>query len=332
MVTTAATKEKSVLSGLARCLVQEGLLDEEAAARANDEATKQKLSLVTYLVEQDIVNSYAVAEAASREFGIPLFDINAMDMELTQIKRVDEKLIRKHSALPLFKRGNRLFVAVSDPANLQALDEIKFNTGLNTEAVLVETDKLSKAIEKALDSGDTGIMEDLAGDEDLENLEVTGGDEEVKDDVSESEVDDTPIVRFVNKILIDAIKKGASDVHFEPYEKMYRVRYRLDGILQQAASPPVALGSKIASRIKIMSRLDISERRVPQDGRIKMALSKNRAIDFRVSTCPTLFGEKICVRLLDPTSAQMGIEALGFEEEQREQFMKVLHQPYVRCR
>ncbi len=328
MVTTAANKDKSVLSGLARCLVQDGLLDEEAALRANDEAQKAKLPLVSYLVEHKILDSYSIAESASREFGIPLFDVNAMDMDLIQTKRVDEKLIRKHHALPLFKRGNRLFIAVSDPANLQALDEIKFNTGLNTEAILVPVDKLAAAIEKALDAGDGGVMDDLSGDDDLDNLEVTAGEEDLKDDAADSEVDDTPIVRFVNKILLDSIKRGASDVHFEPYEKMYRVRYRMDGILQQVASPPVTLANKIASRIKIMSRLDISERRVPQDGRMKMTLSKNRAIDFRVSSCPTLFGEKICVRLLDPTSAQMGIEALGFEDEQRDLLMKVLHQPY----
>lgn len=328
MVTTATNKDKSVLSGLARCLVQDGLMDEEAALRANDDAQKAKLPLVNYLVENKLLDSYVIAESASREFGIPLFDVNAMDMDLLQTKRVDEKLIRKHHALPLFKRGNRLFIAVSDPANLQALDEIKFNTGLNTEAILVPVDKLAAAIEKALDEGDGGVMDDLAGDEDLDNLEVTAGEDELKDDVADSEVDDTPIVRFVNKILLDSIKRGASDVHFEPYEKMYRVRYRMDGILQQVASPPVALANKLASRIKIMSRLDISERRVPQDGRMKMTLSKNRAIDFRVSTCPTLFGEKICVRLLDPTSAQMGIEALGFEDEQKDLLMKVLHQPY----
>ncbi|KAF0190753.1 MAG: type IV pilus assembly protein PilB [Gammaproteobacteria bacterium] len=328
MVTTAANKDKSVLSGLARCLVQDGLLNEEAALRANDEAQKAKLPLVSYLVEHKILDSYSIAESASREFGIPLFDVNAMDLDLLQTKRVDEKLIRKHHALPLFKRGNRLFIAVSDPANLQALDEIKFNTGLNTEAILVPVDKLAAAIEKALDAGEGGGMDDLSGDDDLDNLEVTAGEEDLKDDATDSEIDDTPIVRFVNKILLDSIKRGASDVHFEPYEKMYRVRYRMDGILQQVASPPVALANKIASRIKIMSRLDISERRVPQDGRMKMTLSKNRAIDFRVSSCPTLFGEKICVRLLDPTSAQMGIEALGFEDEQRDLLLKVLHQPY----
>ncbi len=243
------------------------------------------------------------------------------------IQLVSEKLIRKHHALPLFKRGNRLFIGVSDPTNLRALDEIKFHTALIAEPILVEEDKLARAIETSLDAQDTS-MSDLM-DSDLDNLDISTGEGEEHDaGVTEADVEDAPVVRFVNKVLLDAIKKGASDIHFEPYEKYYRVRFRQDGILYEIASPPISLAMRLAARIKVMSRLDVSERRVPQDGRIKMKLSKNRAIDFRVSTCPTLWGEKVVLRILDPTSAQIGIDALGFEPDQRELFLGAIHKPY----
>jgi type IV pilus assembly protein PilB len=249
-----------------------------------------------------------------------------MELETAPVLLVEEKLVRKHHALPLFKRGNRLFVGVSDPTNLQALDEIKFHTGINTDAVLVEEDILAKTIEKALDAQDTS-MQDL--DEDLDNLSIEGGDlDDVGDDDSDTDIDDTPVVRFINKVLLDGINRGVSDLHFEPYEKEYRVRTRLDGILQEVAAPPVTLAPRIAARIKVMSRMDIAERRVPQDGRIKMKLSKNRSIDFRVNTCPTLFGEKIVMRILDPSSAKLGIDALGYEDDQKKLFMDALHKPH----
>lgn len=322
-----ATEAKFNLSGLAKRLVSDGLLDENIAYDACEKAIKKKMPLVRYLVENKVLGSSVIAAVASKEFGIPLFDIDAMDFEVSAFKLVDQKLVQKHSALPLFKRGNRLFVAVSDPTNLQALDEIKFNVGATTEPVLVEEDKLSSAIEKLLDE-QTTTMDDLE-DTDLDDLDISSGeDEDAGGDISESEVDDTPIVRFVNKVLLDAINKGASDIHFEPYEKKYRVRFRTDGILQEVAAPPITLSHKLSARIKVMSRLDISERRVPQDGRMKMTLSKNRAIDFRVSTCPTLFGEKVVMRILDPTSAQMGIDALGYDEEQKNLFMEAIHKPY----
>jgi type IV pilus assembly protein PilB len=311
---------------LARKLVQDGLLAQEVAEAANDQVTKDKTSLVSHLVNNKILDSYTLANVASQEFGIPVFDIAAMDMELSAARLVDEKLVRRHHALPLYKRGNRLFVAVSDPTNLTALDEFKFHVGANAEAVLVEEDKLTAAIESALTVQETPII-GLA-DSDLDDLEITGGEEEGTGDATDSDVDDTPIVRFVNKVLLDAINKGASDVHFEPYEKMYRIRFRQDGILSDIANPPVTLATKIAARIKVMSRLDISERRVPQDGRMKMTISKNRAVDFRINTCPTLFGEKVVMRILDPTSAQLGIDALGYEEEQKALFMNAIHQPY----
>ncbi|MEW6353861.1 MAG: type IV-A pilus assembly ATPase PilB [Pseudomonadota bacterium] len=313
------------LSGLARRLVQDGLLTGALAQQAHEQALRNQVPLVTYLVESRILSSQAIAAAASQEFGVPLFDLNVMDTDHIAAVRVDEKLVRQHHSLPLFKRGNRLFVAVSDPTNLRALDEIKFHAGLNTEAVLVEEDKLTKAIDKALDAQNSAFA-NLA-DAGLDDLAISAGEEE-KPGVAEAEVDDTPVVRFVNKVLLDAINKGASDIHFEPYEKLFRVRFRQDGVLREIAAPPVALANRIAARLKVMSRLDISERRVPQDGRMKMTLSKNRAIDFRVSSCPTLYGEKIVLRILDPASAQLGIDALGYEENQKELFLNAIHQPY----
>ncbi len=325
-MSTAAPLTNTQLSGLARKLVQDGLLDEATAQQACDEAERDKTPLVSHLVENGILSSTVIANAASQEFGIPLFDIDAMDLEQCAHDLVDEKLICKHSALPLYKRGNRLYVAVSDPTNLQALDEIKFHAGANAEPILVEDDKLKKVIEKIMEENDTA-MEGL-GDADLDDLDISGGDESDRDDVSEPDIDDTPIVRFVNKVLLDAINKGASDLHFEPFENEYRIRFRMDGILKEMFSPPVTLSNKMAARIKVMSQLDISERRVPQDGRMKMRLSKNRSIDFRVSTCPTLFGEKIVMRILDSASAKLGIDALGYEEDQKQLYLEALHKPY----
>ncbi len=314
------------LNGLARRLVNDGHIDEADALKAQEQSEKKKRSIVSHLVESGVLDGKIIATAASDEFGIPVFDIEAIELEPDIVKLVDEKLVRKHHALPLYKRGNRLFVAVSDPTNLQALDEIKFHVGANTEAVLVEENKLKDIIEKAMAGADTTLA-DMSGDGDLDDLDIGGGDE-IEDDVtSDSDVDDAPVVRFVNKVLLDAINTGASDIHFEPYEKTYRVRYRRDGVLKEIATPPVALNRRISARLKVLSRLDISERRVPQDGRMKMKLSKNRAIDFRVNTCPTLFGEKIVLRILDPSSAKLGIDALGYEEDQKELYLNALQQP-----
>src|SRR5690606_19049053 len=256
--------------------------------------------------------------------------LDAVQLDLDTVKLVSDKLLTKHRVLPLVKRGKKLFVAVADPTNLHALDEIKFQTGLSVEAVVVEEDKLQRVSAKVLEQVDASMPafgeDDL---DDLENLEVTGGDDELDAQaIGRDEVEDAPIVRFVNKVLLDAIKRGASDIHFEPYEKMYRIRFRLDGYLKEVATPPVQLASKIAARLKVMARLDIAERRIPQDGRIKMRISKNRAIDFRVSTCPTLFGEKIVCRILDPSSAMLGIDALGYEPQQKELYLKALSQPH----
>ena len=317
------------LSGLARKLVEDGILDQVKAISALEAANKKKMPFVTYLVENKLADAKKIAHSASEEFGVPLVDIDVIDIDPEVIKLVKEKLIRQHNTIPLFKRGNRLFVAVSDPTNLQALDEIKFHVGMTTEAVLACDDRLAAFIEKNLAENDTSLS-DLAGDSDLDDVEFV--DEEAAADNrgsgSESEVDDTPVVRFVNKVLLDAINKGASDIHFEPYEKSYRVRFRTDGILAEVASPPLGMSMRLSARIKVMSRMDISERRIPQDGRIKLNLSKTRAIDFRVNTCPTLFGEKIVLRILDPSSAKMGIDALGFEPEQKKLLLENLHKPY----
>lgn len=312
--------------GLVKCLIQRDILNEEDARMHADDAQKKKLPLINHLVSNKIVDSKTIASLASNEFGVPFFDLDAIDVQTIPISLVSEKLIRQHHALPLFERGNKLFVAVSDPTNFQALDEIKFHTQHNTETILVEEDKLSALIEASLDAADTSMTDLL--DEDLDNLEISSGDEPAEQDDGDSEIDDAPIVRFVNKILLDSIKKGVSDIHLEPYEKKFRIRFRGDGILYEAASPPSNIANRIISRIKVMSKMDIAERRVPQDGRIKMQLSKNRAIDFRVSTCPTLFGEKVVLRILDPTSAQIGVEKLGFEPEQQKLFLDAIHRPY----
>jgi len=315
------------LAGLAQRLVSHGLVSEEDALQAQEEANKNKQSLVSLIVSKKLAPSKDIALIASNEFGIPIIDLAALDPEALPKGLVNETLIQKHSAVPLLKRGNRLFIAISDPMNLGALDEFKFSTGTPTEAVLVEDDKLKKFIEKVIAGADESF-EDLDLDEDLDNLELTGEEEDKGADVSESDIDDTPVVRFVNKVLLDAINRKASDIHLEPYEKKFRVRYRIDGILSEVASPPTNLAARITARIKVMSRMDISERRIPQDGRIKMQLSKNRAIDFRVNTCPTLFGEKIVLRILDPTSAFLGIDVLGYEDDQKELYLSALNQPH----
>ncbi len=314
------------VSGLARRLVRDGLVTEADAEKAIEAAARERVPLVTYLVEQKLAGPPEIATAASHEFGVPLVDLAALEIDPQVVRLVEEKLIRSHHALPLFKRGNRLYVAVADPTNLTALDEIKFHVGINTDAVLVEEHKLAKAIDLAVEAHDNSMegLDDAA----LEELDISAEDEDAGPDVKASDVEDAPVVRFVNKVLLDAIKKGASDIHFEPYEKTYRVRLRLDGLLTEVANPPTSLAGKLAARLKVMSRLDISERRVPQDGRMKLTLSKNRAIDFRVSTCPTLFGEKLVLRILDPSSAKLGIEALGYEDDQRQLYEEALAKPY----
>src|SRR5712672_443078 len=319
---------RAALGGLAQRLVQDGLLDEQVMQDAIARSKEKHVSLVTHLVAANLATARDIAISASNEFGVPLLDLDAVAADMDAVRAVSEKLMQKHRVLPLMKRGKRLFLAVADPTNLHALDEIRFQTSMSIEFVVVDDDKLQAAVTKAIDQAEA-IMPSLTDDDfDLENLEVTGGDEDPNAGaLARDDVEDAPIVRFVNKILLDAIKKGASDIHFEPYEKMFRIRTRLDGVLKEVALPPVQLAVKIVARLKVMARLDIAERRVPQDGRIKMRLSKNRAIDFRVSTCPTLFGEKVVTRILDPSSAMLGIDALGYEPVQREIYLRYLAKP-----
>ena len=313
------------LGGLARRLLNDKVLSDEVARDLQQKALKQGKSFVEMVVESKQATAAQVAEIASVEFGSPLLDISSIEIDMQIAKDIGEKPLRKHRALPLFKRGKKLFVAVSDPMNVQALDEFKFATGFTTEAVLVEDDKLGKLIEIAAAAADASMM--TTADADLENLDIADEDDGKEPDISKSDADDAPIVRYVNKILVDAISRGASDIHFEPYEKFYRIRYRQDGELKSIAQPPISQGSRIAARVKVMSRMDLAERRVPQDGRIKLNLSKSKSIDFRVNTCPTLWGEKICARILDASSAMLGIDVLGYEPEQKAAYMKALEQP-----
>ncbi|MBD9426779.1 type IV-A pilus assembly ATPase PilB [Pseudomonas sp. PDM15] len=312
------------LSGLARQVAHAGLLDEKGAQQAQLQAARNKLPLITYLVQNKLVKARDLAELTAEQFGVAFFDLGALDKEGQPRDLVSEKLIRQHRALPLWRRGNKLYVGVSDPSNHQAVTDIQFSTGLNTEGVLVEDDKLGEAIEKFFDTASG--MDDL-GDMDLDGLDVEAVDDDKQDSGTGNDADDAPVVRFVNKMLLDAIKGGSSDLHFEPYERTYRVRFRTDGILHEVARPPVQLSPRISARLKVMASLDISERRKPQDGRIKMKISKTKAIDFRVNTLPTLWGEKIVMRILDPSSAQMGIDALGYEEFQKELYLGALKQP-----
>ena len=327
MNASAPSKTQAKLSGLAARLVDEGVLDAEQAAQATREAAKASKSLVAYLVGSLAVDSLRVAEIAAAEFGVPLFDLEALSKSSSADKLIPPELMAKHHAIPLFRRGNRLFIGVSDPTNLAALDEIKFATGISTDAVLVDEQALSRALAAILEEQNS-LDNEMSGLEDNSeyDLEIAEGTD-TGDDDEDSAVDDTPIVRFINKVLLDAIKQGASDIHFEPYEKDYRVRFRTDGILREVVRPPRNLAPRLSARLKVMSQMDISERRVPQDGRIQMKLSKSRAIDFRVNTLPTMFGEKIVLRILDPASAQMGIDALGYDEVQKKLYMDALSRP-----
>ena len=324
----AVSATAAPLTGLPRRLVQDGILAEEACLQAIEDARAERKSLVSFLVDKGLADPRKIAIAASHEFGVPLLDISVLEVDLDVIKSVDQKLLTKHRVLPLVRRGQRMFLGVADPTNLQAVDEIKFQTGFRIDPVVVEQDKLDEIVNRSLEAVDTSMSNFDDDDFDLEGLDVSGGDEDLGDEVTASEVDDAPVVRFVNKIMLDAIKRGASDIHFEPYEKIFRVRTRLDGVLSQVAAPPIALAPKVCARLKVMARLDIAERRMPQDGRIKMRLSKNRAIDFRVNSCPTLFGEKIVMRILDPSSAKLGIDALGYEGFQKDLYTDALNKPY----
>ena len=313
----------SKYGGLAQQLISEGIVSEAHMKTAQTESQQQQIGLVPYLVDHKLANAYQLAQMLSQAFGDPLFDLDALSSDVIPKDLVDEKIVRKFNALPLFKRGQRLFVALSDPTRIDAIDAIGFNSRLSIETVVVEEDKLKKRIENLY--ADSMQSFDSFSDSDL-NVDFDEGKEEAETKLSDG-VDEAPVVKFVNKMLVDAIRMGASDLHFEPYEKTFRVRFRVDGVMQKMASPPVQLASKIAARLKVMSQMDISERRIPQDGRIKLKISKDKAIDFRVNSLPTLFGEKLVLRILDPSSAMLGIEALGYEPDQKEMFLEALHKP-----
>lgn len=320
------TQTPVTLNGLARRLISDNLLNADIASAAVSQSKKDKVPFVQHLVAHGILDARTIARVAAEEFGSPVFDLDSLNKDAIPQKLVDDKLIRKHQTLPIARRGNRLFLAVTDPTDLHALDEIKFNTGINTEAVLVEADKLKSAIDKYLNAQEETLGDALGGlDDDLDNLDIDAVSE-VNPTEDTSEADEAPIVKYINKVLLDAIKGGSSDIHFEPYEKSYRIRFRTDGVLHEVSKPPVNLATRMAARLKVMSQMDISERRLPQDGRIKLKVSKTRAIDFRVNTLPTLFGEKIVLRILDPSSAKLGIDALGYEDIQKKLYMDALAQ------
>jgi type IV pilus assembly protein PilB len=313
-------------SALGRALVQNGRLQQADANAIQEEARKTSVPFIQALVLSRKLSAKEVSQFAAETFGYPLLDLNAVDVDQLPLNLIDSKIVQNHRVVALGKRGNRVFVGMSDPSNEQVLQEVKFATGLNMEPVVVEDDKLTNIVKKLTDSSAKAI--DIATEDvDLSGIEVTDGEQQ-QEVAGADEIDDAPVVKYVHKILLDAINGGASDIHFEPYEKFYRIRYRTDGILYDVAQPPLAIKEKIASRIKVISRMDISEKRVPQDGRMKMVLSKQRAIDFRVSSLPTLFGEKICMRILDPSSATLGIDALGYEPDQKEKLLAAVQRPY----
>ena len=315
------------LSGMARRLVADGVLPEADALQAVVDSNQKKITLTTWLLNNNLAESAQVARVAAAEFGMPLMDITAINPSSMPLKLISEELINRHQALPLFLRGKRLFVGIADPMQSHALDEIKFHSNCMVEAVLVDRTPLLRVIESVLNSI-RNTMPDMGGS-DLDGLELEVGDEEAEPTgVDATGIDDAPVVKFVNKILIDAIRRGASDIHFEPFETRYRVRVRIDGMLRAVASPPLKLANRISSRLKVMAQLDIAEKRIPQDGRIKLNLSKTRAIDFRVSSLPTLFGEKLVLRILDGSSAKIGIEKLGYEPDQQKLYVDAIHRPY----
>lgn len=321
----AADTPPNKLSGLARILIHQKLLSEEEATAIQTAANSKQVSFINQILQSRQLTALQVAQAASHAFGFPLLDLNTMNADFIPAKGISPQMMQNYRAMTLYNRGNNMFVALSDPTNLHLLDEVQFQTGKTLVPVIVEDDKLGKWIDKLVEARDTS-MQSLVSDDDF-GLDT---DPEEKDSEAEAvvEIDDAPVVKYIHKILLDAINMGASDLHFEPYEKFYRIRYRVDGILREIAQPPLAIKEKLASRIKVISNLDISEKRVPQDGRMKLVLSKTRTIDFRVSTLPLINGEKIVMRILDPSSAKLGIDALGYEPDQKEALLRAVTRPY----
>ncbi|MET0889266.1 MAG: type IV-A pilus assembly ATPase PilB, partial [Stenotrophomonas maltophilia] len=328
MNTLAATANLVGITGIARRLVQDGALEEAVARTAMADATAARQPLPQWFADKKLVTAAQLAAANSLEFGMPLLDVTAFDSSHNAMKLVSEELLRKHHVLPLLKRGGKLFVGTSNPTH--SLDEIKFHTNLVVEPILVDEEQIRRTLEQWQTTQDSLGSALGGGDDDMGDLDVSTGDEEggATDSGIDAKGDDTPVVKFINKVLVDAIRKGASDIHFEPYEDDYRVRLRIDGLLKNVAKAPVKLNQRIAARLKVMAQLDIAEKRVPQDGRIKLNLSKTRQIDFRVSTLPTLFGEKVVLRILDGSAAKLGIDKLGYEPAQQKLFLDAIHKPY----
>ena len=314
-------------SGLALSLVASALLSDEDSRKYTAEARQQRKPLITFLVENRILASAALAEFCEQEYGIPLLDLDAFDLNEIPQKYLNQKLIEKHHALPIYTQGHTLYVAMSDPTNVSALEDFGFSFGLHTEALLVDELKLQKAITRLTEGEEQSLGVDAISESDISDLEVSEGDSRLDDNASSSSDDDAPIVKYINKVLLDAIRHGASDLHFEPYEHKYRIRFRIDGILHEIASPPVNLANRFSARLKVMARLDIAERRLPQDGRIKIKVAKNKSIDLRVNSLPTMWGEKIVLRILDSSAARLNIDQLGYEPEQKAMYLKALSKP-----
>ena len=324
MATHAAATRN--ISGLARALAQHGVMSESEAEALQVQSQSAGVPFVEQVLSGKRLSAQQLAVFASRAFGVPLLDLTGFDFDQINKEFFDTRIAQTRRVVPLHKRGNRLYVATSDPANLQALDEVRFKTNLVVEPVVVEDDKLAQMIAKLVEASGANLKEMAA----LEDIEVTLEDGTAQPATvdEDSEVEDAPVVRYIQKVLMDAISAGASDIHFEPYEKYYRIRYRLDGVLIEVAQPPLAIKDKVASRIKVISKLDIAEKRVPQDGRMKLVLSKTKAIDFRVSTLPTLFGEKIVMRILDSSGVKLGVELLGYDPDQQQHLLFAVGRPY----
>jgi len=320
-------KVTSNLQGLARRLVAEDILDSATAENACAESSKKNKTLLAWLIKNNAADPDQLALAASEEYGTPLIDIRAFDLGQAPLSLVSENLIEKHQALPLHLRGNQLFIALVDPTDHDVIDEIAFSSGFHVEPILVSSSQIGPAIERAMEAT-SPTFDDFDDEVGLEDIDFQKEAETLEEPGSDPAVDETPVVRFINKVLLDAIRKGASDIHFEPYETRYRIRYRLDGVLKNVAGPPVQMARRLSSRLKVMAGLDIAEKRIPQDGRIKLALSRNKSIDFRVSTCPMLFGEKIVLRILDSSATKLGIEQLGFDGFQQKLFYEAVKKPY----
>lgn len=318
------------LKGILQLLVQVGLVEQEKALYYQKAASENKQPTLQYLVTNGILSAKQIAHTVSTSFGLPLLDLEALEIEGLPVTLVSDKLIQRHQMVPLFARGKQLFIAIDDPSKQASLKEIQFHTGLHVLPIVVETDKLHQYVDKLLNRNESQGLADYFDDsKDLDGIEFSLEEDDHENDSEASNIskEDAPVVKFVNRILLEAIKKGASDIHFEPYEKEYRIRYRQDGLLTEVASPPNVLSGRIAARIKVMSNLDISERRVPQDGRFKLKLSRTRAVDFRVSTCPTVAGEKVVMRILDPGATKLGTESLGFNPAQKAHFLQAIERP-----